>query len=208
MTGDRTLDLVVLVPGADEREALDELLSVRHASLGIRRVRYRLVKHSQRDPGCFHTGPQLLQPYQRLAEHALIVFDHEGSGQEGRNPQEVAEDLRHRMSLTGWGERAEVVVIHPELEVWIWSDSPQVDQVLGWKRRRLDLRPWMVEHGLWPEEALKPPRPKESLERALREVSLRRSAALYRELAASVGLERCRDASFRQFRAILRSWFP
>ncbi len=208
MTTGPALDLVVLVPGADERETLDELLARRPSSLGIREVCYQLLKHTQRDPGCFQTGPQILQPYQHLAAHALVVFDHEGSGQENRSISDVTEDLKRRLRLSGWGQRAEVVVIKPELEVWVWSDSPEVDRVLGWGGSSPRLRPWLAEQGAWPEGAVKPPRPKESLERALRQVRIRRSAAIYRDLAARVGLVRCRDASFLRLKRILQAWFP
>ena len=201
----RTMDLVVLVPGSDEREALDELLSRRRQSLGIREISYRFVKHPQRDPGCFHGGPQLLQPYQNRSEHALIVLDHEGSGQERRTAEEVTADLSRRLRASGWDDRAEVLVIEPELEIWIWSDSPEVDRALRWKKG--GLRQWMAERQLWPEGKLKPQRPKESLEAALRQVSVRRSAAIYRQLAGAVGLERCTDSSFERFKTILRSWF-
>ncbi len=207
MSEKRPLDLVVLVPGSDEYEVVDELLSQRWASLEIRHIRYRIVKHPQRDPGCFHGGPQVLQPYQRQTERALIFLDHEGSGQEKRAAEDIAADLRERLRLSGWENRAEVVVIEPELEIWVWSDSPEVDRVLGWRGRSRGLRPWMVKNGYWSEGELKPSRPKECLEAALREVTIRRSAAIYRELAASVGLERCRDESFLRFKSILHSWF-
>lgn len=200
-----SMDLVVLVPGSDEREALDELLARRRQSLGIREISFRFVKHPQRDPGCFHTGPQLLQPYQGRADHALVVLDHEGSGQERRSTEDVRADLSQRLRVSGWGDRAEVLVIEPELEIWIWSDSPEVDRALRWTKG--SLRKWMAERQIWPEGELKPSRPKESLEAALRQVSVRRSAAIYRQLAGSVGLERCTDPSFERFKSILRSWF-
>lgn len=202
------LDLVVLVPGADERETLDELLSHRQASLGIRSISHRLVKHLQRDSGCFHTGPQILQPFQRIAHHALVVFDHEGSGQEARSAQQVTDDVERRLSLSGWGDRAAAVVIEPELEVWVWSDSPEVDRVLGWRDPSRRLRPWLAEQGLWSAEVAKPRRPKESLERALHTVRVRRSAAIYRQIARRVGLERCQDPAFLRLRNVLHGWFP
>lgn len=207
MNGGPALDLVILVSGADEREVLDELLSARRPSLRIRPIRFRIVKHPRRDPGCFQEAPQLLQPFQAQATHALVILDHEGSGQENRAADEVVADLRDRLARSGWGDRAEVLLLQPELEVWIWSDSPWVDRVLGWEGREPSLRQWLLRQGLWQASAAKPPRPKESLQAALRESTMRRSAAIYRELAAKVSLDRCSDTSFVRLQVILRNWF-
>jgi hypothetical protein len=109
---------------------------------------------------------------------------------------------------SGWQNRVHVQVIEPELEVWVWSDSPQVDVSLGWGRHSTNLRTWLSNKGFWPNENRKPPRPKECLLEALREVRVRRSAAIYRQLAESVSLERCQDPTFNELKEILKSWFP
>jgi hypothetical protein len=80
------LDLVVVLPGDDEMAGIGALLTKRTESLGIRPPSHKLLKHPNRDPGCFHTSPDVLRPYTRQAAHALVVFDHEGSGQEARGP--------------------------------------------------------------------------------------------------------------------------
>jgi hypothetical protein len=208
MTPADVLDLVVLVPGKDERETLDGLLSARRESLGIPRVRYQILVHPRRDPGCFHEGPAVLQPYCHRARHALVLLDFEGCGQEERSVTEVSEDLKSRLSRSGWEDRAEVVVINPELEVWLWSDSPRVDAELGWSGRDLPLREWLTLKGWWRSGDPKPARPKEALEKVLREVCLPRSAAIYGRLARRVSLERCGDLSFAQLLMIFRTWFP
>jgi hypothetical protein len=208
MIGAASLDLIVLVPGKDERETLDGLLSARCSSLGIRPVRHEILVHPRRDPGCFHEAPAVLQTYQRRAHHALVVLDHEGSGQEDRSPAQVAADLLRRMNESGWGNRAAAIVIEPELEIWVWSDSPHVDRVFGWQGRPPGLRQWLAIHGFWPEGQPKPARPKEGLLKALRQASVQRSSALYRQLAEKVSLERCHDASFQQLKEVLVGWFP
>ena len=142
-----------------------------------------------------------------MAEHALVVLDHLGSGQEGRTAEEVARDLRGRLSRAGWAERADVIVIEPELESWVWSSSPHVEQVLGWEGRQPGLRNWLTERGLWPDGVAKPLDPAASLRQALRKVSLPHSAALFGKLAGTVSLERCEDRSFQRLKTTLRSWF-
>ena len=202
------LDLVVLVPGKDDREALDGLLATRGPSLGTRPINYEVLVHPRRDPGCYHEAPDILQPYLRRAARALVMFDLEGSGQEARTAAEVAADLLCRFKRSGWDERAAIVVIDPELEVWVWSDSPQVDAVLGWSGRIPSLRQWLESKGLWTAGNPKPSWPKDAFLVALREASVQRSSALFRELAEKVGLERCQDPAFAQLRTLLATWFP
>lgn len=208
MSAGEPLDLVVLVPGKDDREAVDGLLSARSESLAILQVRCDILVHPRRDAGCFHEAPAVLQPFHRRARHALVLFDREGCGQEDRSAEDIAEDVRGRLAESGWGERAAVIVIDPELEIWLWADSPRVEAELGWRGRERPLRDWMRENGWWREEDLKPARPKEAFERVLREVRLQRSSSIYGRLARTVGLRRCEDPSFRRLCDLLRSWFP
>lgn len=201
------LDLVVLVADLDQHEALSALLSSRTQSLGIRPLTYQILKHPHRDPGCFHGAAAALQPYERRAAHALVVLDREGSGQENRTRGDIEADLERRLAAAGWADRARVVVIEPEVEAWVWSDSPQVDEVLGWDDRQPTLRDWLAQNRLWPSGQAKPGAPKDALRRALREVDVRPSGALFRQLGERVGLDRCQDASLARLREILVEWF-
>jgi hypothetical protein len=202
-----TFDLVALVPGADEKATLEALLSHRQASLGIRQLRCRVLKHHRRDPGCFHEAPDVLRGYARLASHALVLLDREGSGQEHLGREEIAADLRHRLTINGWNDRAAAIVVDPELEVWVWSDSPWVENVLGWKQSGSRIRQWLIDRG-WPADRPKPTRPKECLEAVLRQTTRRFSSSIFGELAQSVGLEDCTDPAFVDLRSVLRAWFP
>lgn len=208
MTAGCALDLVLLVPGEDEREGLGALLSKRARSLGIRAPAFRSLKHPRRDPGVFNEAQDVLQPFVRQARYALVVLDHEGSGQEDRSPVEVALDLRGRLEGSGWVERSGVVVIEPEFEQWVWADSPHVLEALGWSGRGTELRQALERRGLWASGERKPARPKECVEHALRAVRRPRSSALYRRLAERVTLSHCEDASFQRLCEILARWFP
>ena len=207
MTERPETDLVVLLPGKDERAMIEGLLA-RGASLGIRPVRPEFVVHHQRDPGCYKNAEALLRLFANRARHALVMFDHEGSGQEGRSAREVEEDVRDRLRRSGWEDRAEVLVLEPELETWVWSDSPVVAEALGWERREPPLRRWLEERGLWNPGEPKPHRPKEAVEAALETVRLSRSSAIYGRIAAGVSLKRCVDPSFLRLTQILKEWFP
>ncbi len=202
------MDLVALVSGSDDREVLDELLSSRTQALGCRSIDYEIFTHPGRDPGCFNSAPASLEPYRGVARRALVLFDHEGSGQEARSVADVAEDLRLRLDRRGWGDRAGVIVIAPELENWVWSPSPHVGSTLGWDDPQNSLRDWLSINNLWAAGDPKPRRPKECYEAVLRRTRTPRSSALLRQIASRVSLAQCQDPSFEALRDLLRSWFP
>jgi len=120
----------------------------------------------------------------------------------------LESDMERRLGEAEWQDRAAVIVITPELENWVWSDSPHVDRALGWDRSRAVLRNWLQEKGFLDAGAAKPAHPKEAVELVLRTVRKPRSSAIYFELAQSVSTERCTDPAFLKLRRCLREWFP
>jgi hypothetical protein len=140
-------------------------------------------------------------------EHALVVLDHEGCGQEGRTREELEGLIEGELSKAGWGGRAAAIVIVPEIEEWCWSESPHVDEVLGWKNRSPNLRVWLQQKGLLAPGAAKACPPKRAVEAALREARRARSSSIFEALARSVSVERCTDPSFSKLRDVLRLWF-
>ncbi len=199
-------DLVVLTACKDAGQAVEGLL-VRHQALRIRPITYDAFKHPQRDPGVFLEAPEFLRPFVHLYGHALVIFDREGTGREGRLLREEMErQLEEKLSASGWS-RAAVVVIDPELEAWVWSDSPHVEVELGWEGRNPTLREWLEQKGFLGEGQLKPSRPKEAVEAALCEARRPRSSAIYRKLAESVSVQRGTDPAFVRLRGVLQQWF-
>lgn len=205
------LDLVCLVADTNMQHTLRELLG-RSRSLGIRPIRYEIVKHPEHDPGCRRRPYELLRLFQKKAAHALVLFDREGCGREEALREELEGEVERLLADHGWKDRCAAVVFDPELEIWMWSDSPQVDVVLGWTDRSPDLRAWLEEQGFLSSGSFKPSRPKEAVEAVLRltgrATGTRRSSALYAELAARVGLTRCTDPAFAKLRSMLLEWFP
>lgn len=123
-----------------------------------------------------------------------------------RKVQELEEEMEE--TLKGhWGEQGAVVVIAPELDIWVWSDSPHVDQILGWADRTPDLRSWLKEEGYMVSNQEKPKNPKEALEKALRMARKPRSSAIYQSLAERVSLARCSDRAFIKLKTTLQKWF-
>jgi hypothetical protein len=198
-------DLLCLVADKDMEQAMLRLLE-RHHALGIRAIRSQIYVHPGHDPGCYLRSPEDLRPFVNQAAHALVLFDHEGSGREQHMTREALEaDLETRLHEAGREERAAAIAIAPELEAWVWSDSPHVAKALGWEDN--ELRTWLELAGYLQDSQPKPTRPKEAVQAALRHVRRPRSSSIYGQLAASVSVDRCADPSFGKLKAVLTRWF-
>ena len=150
---------------------------------------------------------EYLRAFLRSYRHAVVMFDLHGSGSH-RTREEIQREIEDVLSRNGWRQRAKAIVIEPELESWVWAPSERVPEVLGWNTRYAKLRQWLSGQGLWPMESPKPPDPKEALKRTMEESGSRRSSRKFFELASTVGVGRCRDPSFNDFKHTLRTWFP
>ena len=137
----------------------------------------------------------------------MVIFDREGSGQEAADRSDLEQQVELRLSSSGWNDRAAVVVIDPELEIWFWNDSPHVEAALGWEAGDLSLRDWLRKKGWLPEGVSKPTQPKRAVEEALRISRKPRSSSVYQQLAQRVSIDRCVDPSFLRLRQILTRWF-
>ena len=187
--------------------ALKGLLS-RPQALGIRAIETDIYIHPRHDPGCAAQGVEFISNFSSQYRYGLLLFDHEGSGKESTSRLALQESLNESFARSAWGERARAIVLAPELEVWIWGDSPHVDEVAGWRGRQPGLRRWLVEQDYLQEGDIKPKRPKEAFEAALREAQKPRSASLYLQIAKKVSLRRCKDTAFIELKSILNDWFP
>lgn len=206
-TGVSQMDLVVLVADKDMEQAMRGLLQ-RRQSLAIRTLTFNIFSHPEHDPACARHGVEFLSNLSKQYDHGLLLFDHQGCGREGDAPETLQQSLNDEFMRTEWADRAKAIVIAPELEAWIWSESPNVDVVAGWHGRSPRLREWLVAQGLLLEGESKPHDPKQAFHAALREVGMARSASLYRQLAEKVSLQACEDRSFQELKSTLQAWFP
>ncbi len=202
-------DLVILAADNNLESALKGMLG-RYKSMNIRSVDADFFVHPEHDPGCALRGVEYLNRPRFLNQYryGLVIFDHEGSGRESLSPQELQDKVNTEFARSEWGERARAVVVVPELEAWVWSDSPHVAEVAGWKNGNTRLRRWLQEEGWLNEGESKPERPKAAFESALRAAKKRRSSSLYLQIAQRVSLSRCEDRAFLEFKQIMRKWFP
>lgn len=201
--------LVVLTADLDAESAIRGLLT-RHESLGIRSLLPEAVdvfRHPQRDSGCCGGSHEFLRPFTAVYSFALVLFDHQGCGRENMEAEDIERDVERRLFGSGWGKRAAAIVLSPELEAWVWSDSVHVASELGWSGHSSGLRGWLRSQGLLTDESTKPVDPKRAMRAALRERTKPPSPGLFRNLAETVSLRHCEDRAFAKFREVLQRWF-
>ena len=200
-----TRDLIVLTADVQQEKTLETLLRERYGSLGIRQVSFNIFRHPRKDAGVCREAHSFLRPYQGSYAYALVLLDSEWSGSPGGGAI-LREQISGRLAQSGWPpERCAVIVTEPELEAWVWADSPVVAEEL-----RLEwpaIRSLADELAVWPADRAKPARPKELLETILQHQRRPRSAALFQAIARRVSLARCVDPAFVLLRETLIQWF-
>ncbi|MFP4058355.1 MAG: methylation-associated defense system protein MAD4 [Candidatus Brocadiia bacterium] len=205
--GSRRRDVLVLVPDQAYVKTFDALLQ-RPKAFAIRPVDFAIEFHADRDPGCLRGSGAFLRRHLPVYEHALVCFDRAGCGRDELEAPELEQMVEQELSRSGWAARAAAVVVDPELEAWVWSDSPHVSACLGWSGRRPSLREWLAREGWWAHDHQKPQDPKGAVHAALRQARKRRSTMVFADLAGRVSLRGCTDRAFLRLRDILRRWFP
>lgn len=204
-------DLLVFAADADTGAFIGALLD-RPEALGIRRVTFDIKRHDRRDPGMVTDGPERARLWKGHYEKALLIWDHEGSGRERKQtPAQAAADIAGRMDDVTWANNHTVVVLEPELEIWLWHCESALrahldvsaDELLKWIE---------VFAGRAREtpEAVKRDSPKDLFEdivkvRLKRTISPRDFEHIGRR-ASIRGLMSC--PSFAAIAGALREWFP
>jgi hypothetical protein len=197
-------DLILLVADKSMHFALRGALS-RPKALSIQEIEYEFLEHPGRDGGVRTTGAALLQLKRQAFDHALLVMDFEGSG---ATDAVMLEEYLDRELRQEWGNAAKAIVIEPELDIWMWGSDYALQQVIGGPKDT-GIREWLGNQGFrFIEETNKPERPKEAMERLLRELRRPISAANYEKIARTISLQSCTDPAFLRLRETLQRWFP
>ena len=197
---------MILAADSDIEAALASLL-LRTRDLRTHPFGFDIRRHPQRDAGCRTDAANFLRPFLRTHRHALVVFDWDGCGSH-LSREQTERAVEDELDRNGWGSRARAVVIDPEVEAWVWTNSSAVTAALGWERDYPQLQAWLRERGLWARNAAKPDDPKAAMVRALRKTRTRRSARVYGTIAKGVDFGRCADQAFHKLIGTLRDWFP
>ena len=122
-------DLIVLVADKSQQMAIAALLEHRYQSLGMRKIEHEIHTHPQRDPGVYRRGAPYLSVFSAQFLRALVVLDAQWDGSPGA--ERIRDEITQHLAEMGWKDRSEVIVSDPELEVWVWSTSPHVEETLG-----------------------------------------------------------------------------
>lgn len=194
------------VAGLLDRDQVHRIIGCRHFTFDSRRD--IKVAVGENDAGLYVRANVFLRYLAAEYRHAVVIVDEEWDGSPGVGA--IEERLRAHLVDAGWSaDAALALVVCPEADVWLWSDSPHSATVLGWPSW-LELRPALEEQGWLAPGQTKPNRPKEAAEWTLKNAERKapRSAALYRQIASSVSIKRCEDAALERLLNALRAWFP
>ncbi len=157
------------------------------------------------DPGVYTRAHQLIRPYQRTHRYAVVVLDNAWEGSPG--VEKICNNIMVNLIETGWNEEhCAVIVIDPELEVWILQDNRNVEEAFRF-RQDISLRKWLEQKGLWDASALKPVDPKKAVEDALKLSRTPRSSAIYKNITSKVSVKGCTDTAFDMLCSKMRQWF-
>jgi hypothetical protein len=164
------------------------------------------VAAGHNDPGIYSKGDDLLRPFVGKYARMVIMVDAQWEGSPGVDA--IRGRVAGHLAAAGWRKDSGLVlVLDPELDVWLWTRTDHTAKALGWERWS-ELEGPLAVQDWWASEQDKPSRPKEAAEWALRQRHRPRSSQVYRRLAGSVGLGRCTDEAFVALRDALRRWFP
>lgn len=197
-------DLFVLVADKNMEFAIRGILQ-RKESLNIRDISFDIKPHSGHDSGVYKSAHDFLRIFSGRYSYAIVMFDREGCGSR-KDPMQLADDVQRNLNNSGWQGKSKVIVIEPELEIWIWCNSQHVATCLGWENS--ELRDWLIAKGYLHPSGQKPQNPKEAFINALKIKGKQKSSSLFSKIAEHVSLDRCTDSSFQEFKAILQIWFP
>jgi hypothetical protein len=199
-------DLIILVADQNMRDCIEGLIPRLPHVLNIPPFTYDIFVHSNRDPGCRTQSPAFLASFQNKYRFGLVIFDKEGCGKELLSRSELEAEVETLLSITGWRDRAKVIVIDPELENWIWVRSSQLAEIINWENIE-SLYQWLSDQEYLTDERSKPKRPKEAFEAALYISKKRRSSSIYKQIASRVSFRNCTDQSFLKFIQCMSNWF-
>jgi len=165
------------------------------------------VAKGQNDPGVFTRGDELLRPFSGEYRHVVVIVDEEWEGSPGASA--IHTRLHAHLRAEGWGATGLALVVRPEADIWLWTDTDHTANALGWANwTQLSAA---LREGSWlNDDAIKPERPKEAAEWALKTGPeyIKRSSALYRRVTSRVSASRCTDSAVETLLETLRVWFP
>lgn len=189
-------EIIFLVADKNMEQLLRGLLPRISRVEGLPEFSFDIIVHPRRDAGVLNEAEDFLRPYTGQHKYALAILDLEGCGRESKGRSDVESIIEMNLIGSGWNQDAiGAICIAPELENWVWVAETNMESAMGWNHS-LKLFQWLQREGGPSPLEIKPARPKESFEKALRVVRTPRSSALYKKIAASSSYKQCKDPAF------------
>ena len=165
------------------------------------------VRNGNTDGGIHRRAHELLRRFIHSHQNAVVMLDKNFGG---RLPAPVVRgEILHNLLHNGWSaECVEVVVIDPELEVWLWQrGNPHIVRAFKYNGSA-SLEEFLEIEGLWPSAAGKPAKPKDATGLLLRRYRAGPPMVVYARIVESISVSGCQDPAFNLLVAALRRWFP
>ncbi len=198
-------DLIMLVADKNTEFLLKGLLPRLPRILNTKIFDFDVKIHPLRDSGLRKDSSEFLRPFIYQYRYAIVLFDYEGSGDHTSHTQ-LVEKIENELQINGWENKNAVIIIEPEIENWVWVNSPHLAQEMDWEDTET-LNNWLSEKGLKNQNDAKPPRPKEAFEDALKETGKPRSSAIYQNIAEKASFKGCIDTNFQKLKSTIINWF-
>ena len=205
-------DLFVLTADSDAQAIIRTVLQ-RNKPLDIRPISFDVQRYAGRDSGMVKDGPEIAREMVKKSEYSrlILIWDHHGSGWEGRSSEKATEAIQQRLDGVSWIGNSAAVVLAPELEEWLWHCPDALARHLGLSKAALER-----------EGVNLAPKFGKTFHRCCREVPKELFEAIFYQrerrkplprdfemLAATADLSSWgASASFARFSQILREWFP
>lgn len=197
-------DLLILCPDTSIKAAVNSLLTRRKKALNISEIAFDIKVHSNRDPGILGEGLEFLRANKNQYHKFLLILDREGCGS-NESPEEIRNRLMQQAPGFGFkNNELEIIVINPELEIWVWKNKLHLARMVDWTESQLS--DWLkVKHKI---EKGKPDDPKSVYEDLLRHRQKAKSSANFGYLAEKISLRNCQEPGFQLLSETLKKWFP
>lgn len=200
-------DVLILTADKNAEFALKGLLPRITQIEGIRKFGFDIITHPHKDPGVANQSVEYVRPYINDYRYLIVMFDHEGCGKEDQTRSDLESKIESLLSINGWQDRNCCILLCPELESWLWVDATTVHDIIGWEDVT-NIYVWIRNSGfLTMQGSLKPARPKEAFEAALRKCRVARSSSLYQKLTKQADYHNCIDPSFVKLLGTIKRWF-
>ncbi len=119
------------IRGFFERGATHQILGCRPFEFDPGRDRDIVVAAGDNDPGLYVRANEWLKARATGYRHVVVMIDAEWEGSPGA--EAIRNKLGKHIEDAGWAAADGLgLVLEPEVDIWLWSDSPHSATTMGW----------------------------------------------------------------------------